>query len=328
MISNEEKLLVNILYRLESKALNDVDLININFEKLIKIASSHLMLPAFFFNIKKKNLNHLFTDDFIKYLQNIYSINKARNEVLLTEIKQLSELLHKNNINHIFLKGSALLLGNIFEDIGERMIGDIDFMIEKKDETTILRILKENNYISHNRVFKLFKHKHLSRHTHINKIFAIEPHIEFLSKGNRNILSYNELNSSFRDEIKQMKIPDLSIMLKHCIYSFQIEDFGFASSYYNHRSIYDIYKLNIKNETLINKIKFDVYVKSFFLSIDQFKIFNLKFKTSLFSSYFVSLLKSFLKFYLKIYHIFEKILRLIFSSKYRKHLINKLVTSR
>ena len=149
-----------------AKDENNVDLINIDFEKLIKTASSHLMLPAFFINVQKKNLTHLFPDDFIDYIQNIYSINKARNEVLLTETKQLSELLHKNNINHIFLKGSALLLANIFEDIGERMIGDIDFMIQKKDETTILRTLKENNYISHNREFKLFKHKHLSRHTH------------------------------------------------------------------------------------------------------------------------------------------------------------------
>ena len=39
MVCNEEKLLVNILYRLESEALKDVDLINIDFEKLIKIAS-------------------------------------------------------------------------------------------------------------------------------------------------------------------------------------------------------------------------------------------------------------------------------------------------
>jgi hypothetical protein len=100
MVCNEEKLLVNILYRLESEALKDVDLINIDFEKLIKIASSNLMLPAFFFNIQKKNLNHLFPDDFIDYIKNIYSINKARNEVLLNEVKELSELLYKNKINH------------------------------------------------------------------------------------------------------------------------------------------------------------------------------------------------------------------------------------
>ena len=43
-------------------------------------------------------------------------------KILLKEAKELSELLYKNNINHIFLKGTALLLSNVFEDIGERMI--------------------------------------------------------------------------------------------------------------------------------------------------------------------------------------------------------------
>ena len=45
----------------------------------MKLASRHLMLPALFFNINKKNLSYLFPEDFIEYIKNIYSINKARN---------------------------------------------------------------------------------------------------------------------------------------------------------------------------------------------------------------------------------------------------------
>ena len=325
MVCNEEKLLVNVLYRSESEALKDVDLININFEKLIKIASSHLMLPAFFFNIQKKKLNHLFPDDFIEYLQNIYSINKARNEVLLNEVQELSTLLHKNKINHIFLKGSALLIADVFEDIGVRMIGDIDFMIQKNDEALILKILKDNNYISFPKDFMLFKHKHLPRHTHENKMFAIEPHVDFLAKGNRHILNYKELNNSFKDVNKKIKIPPFSVMFKHCIYSFQLEDFGFVSSSYSHRSIYDIYKLNIKYESLAKSIKFNVYIKHFFITINKFKIFKLKLHTSLLAFYLEIIFKYSLKFYLKIYQTSNKILRLILSSKYRKHLLNKFL---
>ena len=80
MVSVEEKLLVNILYREESESLQGVDIINVNFENLMKLASRHLMLPALFFNINKKNLSHLFPEDFIECIKNIYSINKARNE--------------------------------------------------------------------------------------------------------------------------------------------------------------------------------------------------------------------------------------------------------
>ena len=54
----------------------------------------------------------------------------------------------KNNIKHIFLKGTALLLSNVFEDIGERMIGDIDFIIQGKDEEKIKKVLEKNKYSS------------------------------------------------------------------------------------------------------------------------------------------------------------------------------------
>ena len=146
MIALEEKFLVNILYRPASEILNGVDIKNINFEKLITLASGHLMLPALFFNIQKKKASYLFPEDFIDYIKNIFAINKARNEILLAEAKQLSQLLVENNINHIFLKGTALLLSNVFEDIGERMIGDIDFIIQHKDEEKIIRVLEKNKY--------------------------------------------------------------------------------------------------------------------------------------------------------------------------------------
>jgi len=69
MISPEEKFMVNILYRSESRILNGIDINTINFENLIKLASSHLMLPALYFNINKKNHSHLFPDDFIDYIK-------------------------------------------------------------------------------------------------------------------------------------------------------------------------------------------------------------------------------------------------------------------
>ena len=69
MICNEEKLLVNVLYKTESESLQGIDIINVNFENLMKLASNHLMLPALFFNINKKNLSHLFPVDFIECIK-------------------------------------------------------------------------------------------------------------------------------------------------------------------------------------------------------------------------------------------------------------------
>ena len=39
----------------------------------------------------------------------------------------------RNNCTPIFLKGTGNLLANLYEDIAERMVGDIDFIFSKED---------------------------------------------------------------------------------------------------------------------------------------------------------------------------------------------------
>ena len=267
MISLEEKLLVNILYRQENEVLKGIDPDNINFEKLIKLASGHLMLPALFFNIQKKKVSYLFPKDFIKYIKEIYSINKARNEILLSEAKELSELFYKNNIKHIFLKGTALLLSNVFEDIGERMIGDIDFIIQHKDEEKVKKVLEKNNYCTssnHVALFSVFKPKHLPRRINKNKTIAIEPHLELLSPKYRGVFNSKKLINTFKEEIRAIKTPNEPFLFDHCIYALQLSDKGFFNSNHSHRSIYDIYKLDCKNSLTIKNIRKDIFIKHFF----------------------------------------------------------------
>jgi hypothetical protein len=312
MISAEEKLLVNVLYKPESEILNGIEINNINFDNLIKLASRHLMLPALFFNINKKNISYLFPKDFVEYIKNIYSINKARNTVLLKEAKELSELLYKNNINHIFLKGTALLLSNVFEDIGERMIGDIDFIIQHKDEQKVEKVLEKNNYFMINNIdlFRVFKPKHLPRLINKNKTIAIEFHLELLSPKYRVVFNSKKLINIFKEEIKTIKTPSKPFLFDHCIYALQLEDRRFANSYHSHRSIYDIYKLDcIKNLTIQN-IKKDIIIKHFFSTIDKFKIFNIPITTTFWSSYFDKLFEFITISFYKILLIIEKYIKI------------------
>lgn len=335
VISIEEKLLVNILYRSERELLNGIILNNVNFENLIKLASRHLMLPALFYNINKKNASHLFPKDFIACIKDIYTINKARNEVLLSEAKELSELLFENNIKHIFLKGTALLLANVFEDIGERMIGDIDFIIQHKDEKNIEIILEQSNYVVKTTALyrgsiRVFKPKHLARRNNINKIIAVEPHLELLAPGWRGTFNSKKLISTFQGETKTLKSPSKSFLFDHCIYALQIEDNGFFNSYHSHRSIYDIYKLNCKTSLTVKNIKKNIYIKHFFLTIAKFKIFDMYIKTSYLDLYYDKLFRGVRRFSLILILrntniILKNIVNLFFSSKYREGVSTKII---
>ena len=330
MIPLEEKLLVNILYREENEVIKGIDLNNINFEKLIKLASGHLMLPALFYNIQKKKVSYLFPEDFIEYIKNIFEINKARNEVLLSEAKELSELLVENNIKHLFLKGTALLLSNIFDDIGERMIGDIDFIIQHKDEEKVKEVLEKNNYCtSSNHVdsYRIFKPKHLPRMVNKNKTIAIEPHLELLSPKDRGLFNSKELLNDFKEEIKMIKTPCKPFLFDHCIYALQLEDKGFFYSNYSHRSIYDIYKLDCKKSLTIKSIKKDIFIKYFFLTIAEFKIFDVHIATSLSRNCSDKLLIQLFKFSVHIENIYVKnsiIIQLFFNSELRKRALTKV----
>ena len=333
MISAEEKLLVNVLYKPESEILNGIEINDINFDNLIKLASRHLMLPALFFNINKKNISYLFPKDFVEYIKNIYSINKARNTVLLKEAKELSELLYKNNINHIFLKGTALLLSNVFEDIGERMMCDIDFIIQHKDEEKVEKILEKNNYFTNNIIdlFRVFKHKHLTTRVNKNKTISIEPHLELLSPKYRVVFNSKKLINDFKVETKTIKTPSKPFLFDHCIYALQIEDKRFFNSYHSHRSIYDIYKLDCKKSLTIKNIKKDIFIKHFFITINKFKIFDIHIKTTLLSSYFDKLFRFLFISFLKIFtvidiYIFKLsfIIQLFFNNELRERALNKI----
>ena len=327
MVSIEEKFMVNILYRSESKILNGIDISTVNFENLIKLASSHLMLPALYFNINKKNCSSLFPDDFIEYIKNIFTINKARNEILLAEAKELSELLFENNIKHIFLKGTALLLSNIFEDIGERMIGDIDFIIQHKDEEKVKKVLEKNNYCAPHTtsLFRLFKPTHFPRKVY--KTIAIEPHLELLEPRSRWVFNSKELINDFKADVKTIKTPSKPFLFDHCIYALQIRDKGFFIPYHSHRSIYDIYKLDCKKSLTIKNIKKDIFIKYFFLTIAKFKIFDITIKTTLLSSYSDKLFRFLFILILKNFRIYKKLLiiiQLFFDNNLRRRALNKV----
>jgi len=325
----EEKLLVNILYRPGSEILKGIDPDNINFEKLITIASGHLMLPALFFNIQKKKISYLFPDDFIEYIKNIFEINKARNKILLSEAKELSELLYKNNIKHIFLKGTALLLSEVFDDIGERMIGDIDFIIQHKDEERVKKVLEKNNYCmkSSVKLFSFFKHRHLPKRVNKNKTIALEPHLKLLNNRYRCAFDSKQLLNDFNEGLKTIKTPSKSFLFDHCVYNFQLNDNGFINAKHSHRSIYDIYKLDCKNSLTIENIKKDIFIKHFFLTINKFKIFDIYIKSPFLNSSFDELFKIFIHVFIQVEKICIKnliIIQLFFNTELRRRALIKI----
>ena len=65
-------------------------------------------------------------------MKNITEINRERNKLIIDQAKEINKLLLMHNIKPIFLKGMAALVEGIYNDIGERMISDIDLIVSEK----------------------------------------------------------------------------------------------------------------------------------------------------------------------------------------------------
>ena len=163
----EEKFLLELL--LENKKFSNKKLGKLNSEILVKIASAHLILPALYYHIKKSKYINAFPAEFIDYISEIYEINRARNNILIKEVKDIKALFKKNKLKIIFVKGAELITKNIFEDFGVRMVGDIDFLYQNKDKVQIITLLKSNGY--KNNEYRFWKTVDLRRFV-VDRLFA------------------------------------------------------------------------------------------------------------------------------------------------------------
>jgi hypothetical protein len=119
---------------------------NIDWQNFVTLGSNHLVLPAIFLKFEKHNLSNYLPVDLPPFLKEIYDLNNLRNEQILFQIKEVTALLNKNNIYPLFLKGAAHLLVGLYTGIGERILGDIDFLVPEKDYLPTAILLEAEGY--------------------------------------------------------------------------------------------------------------------------------------------------------------------------------------
>lgn len=298
-------------------------------DNLVKLVSSHQMLPTLYKKIYSGNYSSYFEKDFTDYLKKIYLINKSRNKELLKEAKVLSELLNENKIKHLFLKGAALLLSGVYSDIGERMIGDIDFLISDENIEKVSEILKLSKFFPYSNDVYIY-YRHIPRLIKKGHIFAIEPHIKLVDK-KRIICEKNLLikNNNFN-------YPSYNDMLLHNIYNFQINDMGYSKLNFSYKSFYDSMLLLKKiNSSKIN-MNLDKYVKEYFILMSEKNLFDSEINLTnnrmrKILRYYLSKNKALYNYYIKfimskkrVKIFIRQILVLLKNSKYRQYVAKKI----
>jgi len=242
---SHEKENLNIVSKLIKN--NDVD-----WDAVVKVSTQHYVFPALYCNLKRAELLSHLPQDLVDYMKHITDLNRDRNLQIIAQAKEINELLTKNDITPIFLKGTGFLLQDFYEDIAERMVGDIDFLVSKKDFQKTISILENDGY-SH--VIKSKYHypsyKHHPRIQKEGKIAAVEIHHEMTIDNYTKEFNYNSVIEN-SVTYKSYKFLGLSDQLCLVVIAKQINDSGQYFKSMSLRNSYDVFVLSKKINPLLS----------------------------------------------------------------------------
>ena len=218
----------------------------IDWDLFVKITTSQLVLPTLYCNYKRNNLLPFLPEDLVAYMHEITSTNIDRNLQIIEQINELNTLLSQNGVNPIFIKGAGNLIQGLYEDPGERMIGDIDFLVSKSEYDLSAKILLEHNYKTVSSLGYNFPNfKHHPRICNDDHIAAVEIHKEMIVEKYASEFNYETVKDNIiqNNGFSVLGYDDQKAL---CIFSNQINDYGFDYKTIGLRNAYDFLLLNSK----------------------------------------------------------------------------------
>jgi len=249
-----------------------------DWEKIVPVASSHLIIPLIYCKLKEKEVLHLLPEDLKSYLEEITRQNRERNNTILDEVQEISILFNKNKVDHVFLKGAAMLASGIYKDIAERMVGDIDILVHPDQLSKAQNLLIIHGYFEVETTFgfNFFVNKHLARLIPDKKLAAVEIHRKLVQ--GIGILDLEPIKIlSQKQEVNSVLIPSYKDLLVHAVLNFEVNDHGHYYNYLGLRNTYDsILLMERISKAYILNLQSKKHIRSFFEKAEvYFSVFEI-----------------------------------------------------
>ena len=213
----------------EKISLKEID--ENNYDEILNLCDKFLIPSKILNNILHENVQ---PNKLIEGLKKQLDIATFKNLINKKEILKIADLFNKNNIDHVFLKGSAI---NQIACDYTRHSRDIDILVSKESLHSAYELIKTIGYSYKNKlVSDESKYIRNLRHLPIlsNKDNAlVELHHRVTSKSHYKDCPLAELMLNKQETIKKkgvdVKIPDLNHLIIHIIYHAALShkfDFG------------------------------------------------------------------------------------------------------
>ena len=217
----------------------------IDWGAVVKVSTSHYVFPAMYCNFKRTDFLKYLPADLVEYMKHITNLNRDRNTQILQQAQELNSLLLDNNIAPIFLKGTGNLLAGIYDDIAERMVGDIDFIFSKEDYPKAITVVRDFGFSEKKKNHYPDLDNHYRRLQKEKNIAAIEIHSALLAAV-FGIKKYSsEFNYSFVEKdcqvLNGVTVLSYANKLNLSIIANEINDHGFYYKTMALRNAYDVF---------------------------------------------------------------------------------------
>ncbi len=228
----------------------------VDWDAVVKVSTAHYVFPALYCNLKRASFLHYVPTDLVDYMKHITDLNRERNQQIIAQAKEINELLLANNITPIFLKGTGNLLEDLYDDIAERMVGDIDFIFSKEAYTKAIEVLSNFGYSKvHDTKYDFPMFKHYPRLNKEGQTAAVEIHKEILLEQYADEFNYTIVKKDTQN-IQNVIVLSFENQLSLSIIAKQINDEGFHFKNIALRNAYDVFLLSKKTNA---KTAFDQF---------------------------------------------------------------------
>ncbi len=223
---------------------------HIDWDAIVKTSTAHYVFPALYCNLSRANLLSFLPEELVSYMKHITDLNRGRNLQIIDQATQINELLTSHGITVVFVKGTGFLLQNFYDDLGERMLGDIDFIVAIEHYQKANTILKENGY-SEVLENDYPSFKHLPRLQKQDSIAAVEIHKEVVNEKYAQEFNHSVISSDILS-VDNFAVMSYKNQLILTIASKQINDNGQYFNTISLRNAYDVFLLSKKTDSLLS----------------------------------------------------------------------------
>jgi len=134
---------------------------DVSMEWVVNIANDYFVTPGLWSGLKSKGLETLLDEEPFRYLHTLHAMNLERNTHLRHQLIEAVRALNSAGIKPLLFKGSGQLLQPIHNDIGNRIMSDLDILIPLEQIPDAINALIDKGYHEADAKYATQKFHHL-----------------------------------------------------------------------------------------------------------------------------------------------------------------------